>query len=596
MSGPKFGIMSGRGSGMKEMRISMEMLKGQGAVDCELPSFICDTDTYEWCTCARPLVKGVCRRKRCKGKIERTSSSKFLEYMTAELQGEIAMVFGSHDGMWCVTTHETGGSMNAPVLPNDRICTGHTHPHSAYCYEECFSGFGSSHDKAGIARKAVQVKRSALRFGTGIAATCEAHEWHVICAREGTYYLRVTQIPDGVDAEELYDAVDKRTQQWHRWRLSRMGRDHRWSLERYMKEVLALTWSRVCSGRCEPGLNTCHEVPGCGAEGDYPVFQLFFEPNIISIDGVSYSAWDLHETLNESDIREACETKSAHLVKRTGELYMAHKQDGHVSIIRCKRPNNIALDDSPETRYQRSLARKLGSMSEREVGAYRAYVLRLMYQNPSRRIRDSLRLNDYYQYIDLYRVGQEKLHLSDEEATRALHLPKWFFDEYRMNAYTSKCPEQRFFLLDEEKALPVFEYLRSWAARNLGMNVELHQLPSADGTRLRLAAMCRPYEVYWDRILRECPDLGPKFGPNWRDRCNLGSAAQIVFLCVREQDIRGFSFGRAHALKELKETIAHELVHRKLRDVMWFDVSQGFDNHTYPFDKTVADMTAGVTF
>ena len=123
--------MNGLGFGVRtwnEVRISMDMLKKQGAFDGELPSFICDTDTYKWCSCAKPLVNGVCTRKRCKERVYETSSSDFLKYMTVRLPGEIAMVFGSHDGMWCVTSHETGGSMNAPVLHNDRICTGHTHP------------------------------------------------------------------------------------------------------------------------------------------------------------------------------------------------------------------------------------------------------------------------------------------------------------------------------------------------------------------------------------------------------------------------------------------------------------------------------------
>lgn len=588
--------MNGLGFGLRpwnEIRISMDMLKKQGAFDGELPSFICDTDTYKWCSCAKPLVNGVCTRKRCKERVYETSSSDFLKYMTVRLPGEIAMVFGSHDGMWCVTSHETGGSMNAPVLHNDRICTGHTHPFSAYCYEKCVLGFGSSHDNAGIAKKAVEQRRSALQFGR--TTWCEAHEWHVICAREATYYLRVTQIPDGVDADELYDAVLERTQQWHRWRMSSMGRKYRWSLERYMKEVLALTWYRACSGQCEPGVNTCHEVPSCGAKGDYPVFQLFVEPNIVSLNGVVYSGWELYEALSTSDVDKACQTKNADLVRRTGELYMAHMQDGQVSIIKCKRPNNIALDDSPKTRYPRSLGRKLACMNEKEFEVYRAYILRLMQQDPSKRIRDALCLNDYYRYIDLYKSEQGRVHLSDKQAANDLHLSKWFFDEYCMNAYASTCPEQKVFLLEDKRALPLLEQLRSWAAENLKMDVELHQLPSRDGRRLGLGAMCRPSEVFWKDIPGACVHQGPRLGDSWRRDCNLDAAAQIVFLGLEDLDI-STGFGRSSRLRRLKETVAHELAHRKLRDVMWFDAAQGFDNHTYPFGKTVADMSAGVTF
>ena len=158
-------------------------------------------------------------------------------------------------------------------------------------------------------------------------------------------------------------------------------------------------------------------------------------------------------------------------------------------------------------------------------------------------------------------------------------------------------PEQPFFLLEDKRALPLLGHLRSLAAQHLQMDADLHQFPSQEGMHLGLGAVCRRSEVFWQRILQGCAHRGPRFGDDWLGRCDLDRAAQIVFICAGEGGMHErLSFGRTGRLRQLKHTLAHNLGHRKLKDAMWFDGAQGFDNHTPPFNKTVAGISAGVTF
>ena len=101
---------------------------------------------------------------------------------------------------------------------------------------------------------------------------------------------------------------------WHTHRSTDATPDDsqfRWCPVEYLHHMANLTWTRVCSGQCEKSHGpVCTPVPTCNIEGDYPIFQVFFEPHHLRYEDNIVSGLDLHSVLSSSNVHSWCQYRN----------------------------------------------------------------------------------------------------------------------------------------------------------------------------------------------------------------------------------------------------------------------------------------------
>lgn len=565
-------------------RLEMSYFTGTGLTDIEVPPFIATDDTYSWCSCGR----GDCRG--CKT-LNRGSTSDFLADCVQRLGAEAALAFEYKNGHACISKHVLGGAMSAPMLYDVFDASGHTHPYSAYCVEKCFIGYASAEDFVTFVDRAIE---------SGV------YEWHMVPALEGTYYYKVTRLPQALKKSNVRQPIlDRIGKVWHGNRLSRLSKTawRRWGPAQYLRHLHQLTWGRLCSGDCEAYGWGCETVRACDIPIEREVFDnpfivCFFNPNILEYSGVLVHGMNLHKHLDLESTTMACNDRSRApvIVSRERKLVYSMKIERYYTMWSDETDlNNLAFGQHRPNRLQFGVATsqvygKPSAMSPSDFRAHRDHIMHLMFSIPASqraKLVHTLNTCDINRCIDMYKAGQEK-YVTDAEARDAIHMPQWHFNEFDMDVYTSNCRSQRYFFLTSERLLPLFEQLRNWMVSVVGESVDIHELPRHESRRLGLGGMCRPFDVHWGVISDRCRHEGPLLGYGWRKKCNLGCAGHVIYMAIPAGEITH------KVIKQLKKLILHELTHRDLNDVMWFNHPIG--NHSEPFHDVLDSRLKRIGF
>ena len=520
-------------------RICLNTLASQHAYDSQVPPFISNEDSYVFCAC------GNSSSCQC-GKPHLTKSSfGFLAWCVHHVQNEVAFTIEPDGyGNIKVGSHVVGSPMSAPSIKISKFPgAGHSHPLVAYCMQHCYIGWASAEDLCYY----------LISQGQGV--------WGVIPSLEGVYYYRPTVAPHGTNLNSIRSALMRIASVWHTHRSTDATPDDsqfRWCPVEYLHHMANLTWTRVCSGECEPSHGpVCTQVPTCNIEGDYPIFQVFFEPHHLRYEDNIVNGLDLHSVLSSSNVHSWCQYRDMmpQVVAPSRMLIVAGMQSdashGFGNVGQCHR--SVLFNKF----YGQPVA-PVKEMSKKQYMAFRK--ASLMFAREKSRdavwedIARAIGQADFNRRVDLYNMHHGEGQLSDDEVRRRLHLNAWFFNEWDMEpCKLDGCKMQKVILLSDSSHLERFKILRKILSKLTSGYVELHELPPDAAARLGLAGMCRPDDIHWNVINPECVIGNP--GDKWHSICRSKCAGQNIYIAWAP-------------LEQMKKVLYHEIAHL-FHDILW---------------------------
>ena len=541
-------------------RVSLVSLSHQNACNAHVPPFISESDSYTHCMCGGPFDCA------CGRETMTQSSAAFLWWCVEHLPYEVAYSLSYDDqGYIRVSAHIVGGQMNAPSMDEGEFPgSGHTHPFSAYCVQECYIGWASAEDLA-------YYLHQYLVLGKQL--------WGIVSALEGTYYYRPTCAPSNARYSDVKEALMHITHVWHTHRSTQSTPDNssfRWSPMQYLQQMALLTWTRICSGACERShVSGCIPVPKCGAAGDYPVFQVFFRPNTLTRGSRAISGLDLHLDMTRANVSLSCNTRST-MPRMSGAIRAfffgcTDHQFGLVNEVPGSQACNMDWGQPIDPMH---------IMSRTEFITNRKSKLRFSLKNYSPGSwapkAEQLGNADRNRRIDLYRISQPHRNVHDHIVADTLHMEKWWFNEWNMiPCRMAKSTKQEIILLTSPRHLKRYEILCHILAKMTHLYIEIHELPDHDANRMRLDGLCRPDELYWKDIDDRCTSsTEPTF--DWNSTCKTICAGQTIFI----------RFGE---LEQMKTILYHEMAHL-FHDMIW----KPYGNHDDTFNarhRQIIQMT-----